>query len=684
MLTAMSDRIDFVALMPAVAKRLLGEPNPQLSNPPKELRFGTHGSVKVNCVTGQFFDHEANVGGGVTGLIEHKQGCDHNGAVTWLRREGFLSAGNGRTSSQVVARYNYADETGATLFQVIRFEPKDFRQRRPDGNGGWISNLKDTRRVLYKLPELIEAVASDRTVFIVEGEKDVRALWAIAVPATCNAGGAGKWRDEYSEFLRGADVVIVPDNDPAGRDHSNQVAKSLAGIAKRIRILKLAAHWPECPKGGDLSDWLKAGHSREELDALIEAATEVEKASEPVTRRTSRLVTVRASDVKTKRIDALWKSERGAVRLARGEHTLIAGEPGLGKTQLALKAAATITRGDPWPCGEGRARKGHVIILSAEDDDETTLKPRLIAAGADCDRVTIIKATYTEDGKGQRAFDLQTDIAELERLIEEIKEGTGEDVLLIIIDPITAYMGGGIDGRKNVQVRATLRPVGEMARRTKVAILSITHFNKGTAGASTKALYRVIDSVAFTAAPRAAFTVMEDPDDENIRLVLHLKNNLGPKPDGLAFRIFSDCIVGSDDEGDFVASYVSWESKSVKTTADEALNAGSSGEPTAKGDAVEFLRTVLADGPVAVPDLEAEAKSAGYLKPDQSISQSKPFRSAREDLGIKPAKAGMAGGWVWALPKMPSEAEDALQNNRAPSGSEGIFGGDDLDPGWPR
>jgi putative DNA primase/helicase len=607
-----------------------------------------------------------------------KFGCNH---CDWTGGDFFdllKSNGHGNQSSPFAAVYDYVDESGALLFQVCRKRNKEgFPQRRPDGKGGWIWNLGGVRKVLYRLPEVIEALANDQTVLIVEGEKDVDNAWKLGIPATCNSGGAGKWLKEHGEALRGADIVIIPDHDEPGHAHAGAIARMCAGIAKRIRTLKLAAHWPECPMGGDLSDWLKAGHTREELDALIEAAAEVEEASEPGTRRTSRLVTVRASDVKTKRIDALWKSERGAVRLARGEHTVIAGEPGLGKSQLSLKAAATITRGDAWPCGEGRARKGHVIILSAEDDDETTLKPRLIAADADCDRVTIIKATYTEDGKGQRAFDLQTDIAELERLIEEIKEGTGEDVLLIIIDPITAYMGGGIDGRKNVQVRATLRPVGEMARRTKVAILSITHFNKGTAGASTKALYRVIDSVAFTAAPRAAFTVMEDPEDENIRLVLHLKNNLGPKPDGLAFRIFSDCIVGSDDEGDFVASYVSWESKSVKTTADEALNAGSSGDgATATDDAVEFLRTVLAAGPVAVPNLEVEARAAGLLNEGQRISQSKPFRSARKALGIDPyqAKGVKAGGWFWALPEhqMPSEASDALQNIRAPDGVEGI------------
>ena len=103
-------------------------------------------------------------------------------------------------SRRVVKTYDYTDVHGALLFQVVRFEPKDFRQRRPDGNGGWLWSLGDTQRVLYRLPEVAEAVASDHPIFIAEGEKDVDALMGIGVTATCNPGGAGKWRDEYSQL----------------------------------------------------------------------------------------------------------------------------------------------------------------------------------------------------------------------------------------------------------------------------------------------------------------------------------------------------------------------------------------------------------------------------------------------------------------------------------------------------
>ena len=128
-----------------------------------------------------------------------------------------------RPSRTVVKTYDYTDDAGEVLFQVIRYEPKGFSQRRPDLLGGWINNLDGVRRVPYKLPELIESVANERPVFVVEGEKAVDALREINIPATCNPHGAGKWRDEYSEHFKGATVYILPDNDETGRDHAKQV-----------------------------------------------------------------------------------------------------------------------------------------------------------------------------------------------------------------------------------------------------------------------------------------------------------------------------------------------------------------------------------------------------------------------------------------------------------------------------
>ncbi len=173
-----------------------------------------------------------------------------------------------RPARKVVATYDYRDETGALLYQVVRFEPKGFAQRRPGGNGGWTWSMAGARRVLYRLPEVLAAVKAGRTLCVVEGEKDVDALAAVGVTATTNPGGAGKWAAECGEALRGAKVMVLPDNDDPGRKHADQVAAALDGIAAEVRVVAL----PDLPPKGDVSDWLAAGGTVRDLARLWEAA----------------------------------------------------------------------------------------------------------------------------------------------------------------------------------------------------------------------------------------------------------------------------------------------------------------------------------------------------------------------------------------------------------------------------
>lgn len=175
---------------------------------------------------------------------------------------GVAKVGPGR----VVATYDYRDEQEHLLFQTVRYEPKTFRQRRPDGHGGWIHNLTGVRLVLYRLPELLAAPA-DQRVYLVEGEKDVDRLTALGLLATSNPLGAGKWRAEYNEWLRARHCVVVPDNDVAGSEHAGQLHRALLPLAASVRILAL----PGLSDKGDLSDWLDAGGTREQLETLADA-----------------------------------------------------------------------------------------------------------------------------------------------------------------------------------------------------------------------------------------------------------------------------------------------------------------------------------------------------------------------------------------------------------------------------
>jgi putative DNA primase/helicase len=314
-----------------------------------------------------------------------------------------------------------------------------------------------------------------------------------------------------ANWSRGDDVVNLPDNDEPG--NCEAVAKPLAGVAARVRVLRL----PGLPPKGDACDWVQAGGTAKQLWQLVENNAVECSDDNPFTADRpggSALISRCASEIEPERVEWLWHG-----RIALGKHTCIAGEPGTGKSQLSIAIAAAISTGGEWPCGEGCAPLGSVIIFSAEDGAADTIVPRLIAAGADRGRIHIVSAVPAEHGKGRRGFDLKADLNRLEKKIAEVG-----DVALVVIDPISSYMGK-TDSHKNADVRGVLEPVAEMAERTRVAVWTVTHFSKPNGGTATKAHHKFIGSIAFVAAARAAFAVLEDPDDKDRRLFLHAKNS---------------------------------------------------------------------------------------------------------------------------------------------------------------
>ncbi|MHC1762682.1 MAG: DUF3987 domain-containing protein [Verrucomicrobiia bacterium] len=174
---------------------------------------------------------------------------------------------------RMVKTYDYVDESGKPLFQCVRYEPKDFRQRRPDpaNPGGWVWNLQGVRRVLYRLPELRAALAARRTVFICEGEKDVDTLVQQGFVATTNAMGAGKWHSADTEALRDAvRVVVITDKDAPGRKHGHDVATALHGVAGSVKLIELPDRGGKAVK--DATDWFATGGTGEELQKIVKTA----------------------------------------------------------------------------------------------------------------------------------------------------------------------------------------------------------------------------------------------------------------------------------------------------------------------------------------------------------------------------------------------------------------------------
>lgn len=286
---------DLAVHMPAVAQAILGEPNQRLSKK-GELRYGNNGSLSVDVDKGTWFDHSESAGGGVLDFIKlHKKlegaeafaylreiGCDIDDAP---RRNGHDRAAAPAEKKPegkrvVEATYDYRDERGELVFQVVRCgfqlpdgsfaknregkRKKAIFQRRPDGQGGWINNLEGVAVIPYRLGELAEAIADDRTVYIVEGEKKVDALRKLGIAATCAPMGAGKWPEHFRDYFAGARVVVLPDNDEAGFKHADQVGANLDPVAASNMVLEL----PDLPPKGDVVDWLAEGGTAEDLADL--------------------------------------------------------------------------------------------------------------------------------------------------------------------------------------------------------------------------------------------------------------------------------------------------------------------------------------------------------------------------------------------------------------------------------
>lgn len=289
---------DFTPLIGPVAIHFWGEPNKTLSKA-TELRWGNQGARLARLDKGTWVDNESGNKGGVLDLVKSETGIASNReAAEWLRENGFQLAddrpaaksngarpprqrgGTRRDGSwypvdddfEPVAFYDYTDEQGITLFQVVRFEAppdrKTFRQRHPNKRAlrGWEWNLKGVRIVPYRLPELRTAIEHGETIFIPEGEKDVDNLIEQGLAATCNPMGAGKWPAEFAKYLEGAKrVILLPDNDDAGRAHVNAIGATLKPVVGECLVMDL----PGLEEKEDVTDWYRGGGSTDDLFELV-------------------------------------------------------------------------------------------------------------------------------------------------------------------------------------------------------------------------------------------------------------------------------------------------------------------------------------------------------------------------------------------------------------------------------
>lgn len=562
-------------------------------------------------------------GSPITGLW-HCFGCDAKGNAKQFakrvgeewhdpRRKAYNK--NPWTESQIVATYDYHDKQGNLIYQSVRFDPKDFRQRRPDGKGGWINNLQGVDRVLYGL----HILPDDAPICFVEGEKDADNLRANKYHATTIAGGVnGILTLQMLMPLEKKHIIIFPDNDAPGKEFSKKVAALLAPIVADIRIVDLPV-----PSKEDISWWFEQGYTPAELDQIIAATSRYGQSWQPVLRP--------FTAIEERTVPWLWYPY-----LPIGRLTILEGDPGQGKTWFSLAIATCVSLGSWLEVNAGEENHiepAGVVYLSCEDDAEDTTKKRLRVLQADQSRI------FEFIGKARLSDSNTSDVTlkDLALIRQAIKDTRAK---LLIIDPIQGYLPRGTDMNKAEQIRPLLRTLQRVAKEEAISVLIVRHLAKGS---KDRALYKGLGSIDFTAAARSVLLCAERkeleewtaPQDGSKPTLLRrrfavaqVKNNLTARGLAIEFELQKDSFlwIGMAD-----------------LTADQLIApvTMSIGEESATQEAKKFLLSFLHTAGYSVRIIQAEAKKAG-------IDQAALMR-AKSALAIELRQD--TDGWSWWLPE---------------------------------
>lgn len=503
----MSDT-DFAGLTENLCIRFWGKP---AEKTPRGLRWGNGGSRSYSHDKQTWFDHEKQIGGGAIDLVMQEQSFDRAGALAWLEKEGLIeprhvaNAAHQRqktppaddrpaqgesqpqdkpeTKLKPVKGYRYTDADGNALYEVIRYQfelpdgtfertkdgglKKTFRQRRPDGRGGYIWNLDGIGHTIYRHAEVEQAIERHDLILFPEGEKDVETLEALGFVATTNSGGAQHWSEHHAALFKGADVVLLPDNDDAGRAGAQKKAESLKAVANSVRIVDLARYWDAPPKS-DVTDWIAAGGTMEELTGILAGTTRPRPPRSTFGAQTS-------GALAKKPVVYDWLIKH---LIERNGIMILAGESMAGKSFLIMDMGIKVARGMDY--AGHKVRQGAVIHMAVEDGKGTELRFKgcLKAQGIspDSDVPYVVMDPFANGGLG---FTLMADDV-VDRFIAECLEWKGYygSLELIIIDTLSMATEG-MDENSSGEASKVLGRINRIREHTGATVAVVHHMNAG-------------------------------------------------------------------------------------------------------------------------------------------------------------------------------------------------------------
>jgi KaiC/GvpD/RAD55 family RecA-like ATPase len=497
---------DFASFIVPIARAFWGDPNPSLSSK-DELRWGNGGGRSVDVKKGAWVDWTNGTngspdGGGTLALVMREKNCDKAAALAWLEDEGFIEK-RGRedvprqptsaappeqppdrddepeTEKVAVKGYRYTTADGETLYEVIRYQlklpdgswkidpatgtpEKTFRQRRPDGRGGHVWNLDGVEHTIFRHDQVEIAIAEGKTIYLPEGEKDVETLEQWGLVASTNSGGAKNWTDKLAAYFKAADVVIPIDNDDAGRARGEKVARSLKGIAKRVRILDFAPHWATIKPKFDVTDWKDAGGTKDELLKIVDGLRDWMPAPP-----TSRFGAQQFQNVGKNGIAYDWLI-KGLIE--RNGVFVVAGEMQTGKSFLTIDLGMKVATGEDF--GNRKVKQGLVIYVAAEDAKGVELRVEGYRRehGLDAKLVPFLVMT--------RKVSLLDD-KDVDEFIDEClrwAEFYGQKLELIFIDTFSVATEG-LDEISGAETGKVLGRVNRIAEKTGAAVGLVMHLN---------------------------------------------------------------------------------------------------------------------------------------------------------------------------------------------------------------